>query len=165
MTDKQVYTVDEAAELLGMNAQTVRRWCRDGELKAARMGRHYRISRRALAEFWMARGGGRLFDNGAGDWTVGWQPTDDYDRRNLANIALESLRDTSQSVNLEEYHNPLKGRDENRWHGWTHGNYGPATIPVGTVIIDADTDELLAVHGSEWWIAPLIEECGGGNDR
>ena len=72
MTDKQVYTVDEAAELLGMKAQTVRRWCRDGELEAARMGRVYRISRHALAEFWRERGGGALFaDADADDEGVG----------------------------------------------------------------------------------------------
>ena len=63
MTDKQVYTVNEAADLLGMNDQTVRRWCRDGELQAAKMGRNYRISRRALADFWKDRGGGELFDD------------------------------------------------------------------------------------------------------
>lgn len=61
MTDKQVYTVNEAAELLSLNVQTVRRWCRDGELQAAKIGRHYRISRPALEDFWRARGGGELF--------------------------------------------------------------------------------------------------------
>ena len=59
----QVYTVNEAADLLEMNDQTVRRWCRDGELQAAKMGRNYRISRRALADFWKDRGGGELFDD------------------------------------------------------------------------------------------------------
>lgn len=70
MTEKHVYTVDEAAELLGMNDQTVRRWCRDGEIEAAKMGRHYRISKPALETFWRERGGGELFadnDQGAGD--------------------------------------------------------------------------------------------------
>ena len=97
MTNKQVYTVDEAAELLGMNDQTVRRWCRDGELEAAKMGRSYRISKPALEAFWRSRGGGKLFGGvdlkrialdaadayvtarqGAGNWHQETQNHDDF---------------------------------------------------------------------------------------
>ena len=63
MAIKQVYTVAEAAELLGMNEQTIRRWCREGKIETANIGGHYRISRPALAAFWRSQGGGRLFDD------------------------------------------------------------------------------------------------------
>ena len=70
---KQVYTVKDVAELLDVTGDTVRRWCRDGELEAAKLGSGgYRISRHALAAFWRERGGGALFaDADADDEGVG----------------------------------------------------------------------------------------------
>ena len=60
--ESNAYTVTEVAEKLSVTTDTVRRWCRDGELEAAKLGSAgYRISRRALAEFWRGRGGGELF--------------------------------------------------------------------------------------------------------
>ena len=67
--EKPVYTTDEVGELLTVNPQTVRKWIREGELDASKIGRGYRIDRPALERFWQARGGTRLFteDAGAGD--------------------------------------------------------------------------------------------------
>lgn len=64
MTDhKQAYTVADVAELLDVTTDSVRRWCRTGEIEAAKIGSAgYRISRPALEAFWRARGGGELFD-------------------------------------------------------------------------------------------------------
>ncbi|MDR1946346.1 MAG: helix-turn-helix domain-containing protein [Desulfovibrio sp.] len=59
---KTTFTLTEAADLLSCHRETLRRAIRDGELKAAKLGvRDFRISRRELASFWGARGGGELF--------------------------------------------------------------------------------------------------------
>ena len=62
MKDKLVFTSDEAAELLGVHPQTLRKWIRNGDLKAVSVGRSYRIDRAQLESFWRAQGGERLFD-------------------------------------------------------------------------------------------------------
>lgn len=61
MKDKQTFTVADVAELFDVDPQTVRRWCREGELQAAKLG-NYRVSRPALEAFWRKRGGGKLFE-------------------------------------------------------------------------------------------------------
>jgi len=58
---KQTYTTDEVANLLDVDVQTVRRWCREGDMQAADVGRNYRVSRAELSEFWRQIGGGQLF--------------------------------------------------------------------------------------------------------
>ncbi|MDR2124947.1 MAG: helix-turn-helix domain-containing protein [Desulfovibrio sp.] len=59
---KTTFTLTEAADLLSCHRETIRRAIRDGELKAAKLGvRDFRISKRELAVFWSARGGGELF--------------------------------------------------------------------------------------------------------
>jgi excisionase family DNA binding protein len=56
------YTVDQVAELVDRTPVTVRRWIRAGHIKAARIGREYRISEAELERWWRARsGGGSLF--------------------------------------------------------------------------------------------------------
>ena len=61
---KQTYSVQDAAELLGVNAETIRRAIRSGKLKAAQFGgKLYSISRPDLAEFYRQQGGGSLFDD------------------------------------------------------------------------------------------------------
>lgn len=56
------YTLAEAAQLLRCHADTLRRAVHDGQLRAARLGRGYRLSRPDLQEFWSAQGGGILFE-------------------------------------------------------------------------------------------------------
>ncbi len=58
---KTTYTLGEAAELLSCHKETLRRAILDGNLRAARLGRGYRISRIDLEAFWSACGGGELF--------------------------------------------------------------------------------------------------------
>ena len=127
MTDKQVYTVDEAAELWGMNDQTVRRWCRDGELQAAKMGRHYRISRQSLADFWRERGGGELFAPRmpkpitAAEWNGGLaareaikqgreplEPTDD-DLSEFASLMGRALTEGERKLFINAFHRTVEG--------------------------------------------------------
>jgi excisionase family DNA binding protein len=47
----RVFTIDEVAEILKVNPRTVNRLIERGELKAAKVGRVYRITEQALNEF------------------------------------------------------------------------------------------------------------------
>src|SRR5580765_3668859 len=46
-----LYTADEVAELLNLHVKTIRRYVREGRLKARRIGKEYRITRADLDEF------------------------------------------------------------------------------------------------------------------
>ena len=60
---KTTYSVPEAATLVGRSAETIRRHCASGNLKAAGGGKgtEWRISRVELSDWWKRQGGGRLF--------------------------------------------------------------------------------------------------------
>ena len=58
---KTTFTLAEAADLLSCHRETLRRAIRSGELRAAKLGRDFRISRFDLEAFWTASGGGDLF--------------------------------------------------------------------------------------------------------
>lgn len=58
---KTTFTLAEAAELLSCHRETLRRAILNGDLRAAKLGRGYRISRLDLEAFWKAGGGGDLF--------------------------------------------------------------------------------------------------------
>jgi excisionase family DNA binding protein len=47
----ELYTVDQAADLLRLHVKTVRSYVRDGRLKATRIGKSYRIARADLEAF------------------------------------------------------------------------------------------------------------------
>jgi excisionase family DNA binding protein len=47
----QFYTADEVAGLLNLHVKTIRRYVRDGRLKARRIGKEYRIARADLDAF------------------------------------------------------------------------------------------------------------------
>ena len=59
---KTTFTLQEAAALLSCHKETLRKAILDGDLKAAKLGRDYRVSRPELAAYWRACGGGELFD-------------------------------------------------------------------------------------------------------
>lgn len=42
---EQLFTTDEAAELLKVHPETVRNWIRRGDLVAIKVGRHWRVKR------------------------------------------------------------------------------------------------------------------------
>jgi excisionase family DNA binding protein len=46
-----LYSAEQVAELLNLHVKTVRRYVRDGRLKAKRIGKEYRITRRDLEAF------------------------------------------------------------------------------------------------------------------
>ena len=59
--ERQVFTTDEVAQILGFHKETVRRYIRINKLKAVRSGMYYRVSRPDLESFWKSFGGGKLF--------------------------------------------------------------------------------------------------------
>lgn len=40
----QIYTTEQAAEVLQINIQTLRKWIREGKLSASKLGSDYRIT-------------------------------------------------------------------------------------------------------------------------
>lgn len=48
---KDYYTAPEVSKLLGVHYQSVMNWVRSGKLRAVKLGRVWRISKEALAEF------------------------------------------------------------------------------------------------------------------
>ena len=60
-----VFTVEEAAGLLRIHPETVRREIKAGRMPACRIGRDYRISRSDLEGYYRAGGGGSLFPDAA----------------------------------------------------------------------------------------------------
>ncbi len=69
MERKQSYTVEGVAGLFNCHYITVIRKIRAGELKAAKFGRDYRISRTELERFWEITGRGKLFEETGGQST------------------------------------------------------------------------------------------------
>ena len=61
---KTTFTLGEASVLLSCHKETLRRAIMEGRLRAAKLGRGYRISRMDLQAFWTAMGGGELFERG-----------------------------------------------------------------------------------------------------
>ncbi len=51
MLSRPFFTVHEIAELLKVSEATVRSWVHDGELRAARFGREFRVAARDLEAF------------------------------------------------------------------------------------------------------------------
>ena len=53
MMDEQLYTVEEVASHLAVHPETVRKWIKNGHLRAINLGGRagYRISRAALEQF------------------------------------------------------------------------------------------------------------------
>lgn len=62
-TTRTTYTLLEAAALLQVHPETLRRAIKADELLAAKIGKEYRISKTDLEAYWIAKGGGALFDD------------------------------------------------------------------------------------------------------
>lgn len=48
---ERIYSIEEAAKILQVTEETVRRYARSGKLKAAKMGKFYRITESDLKAF------------------------------------------------------------------------------------------------------------------
>ena len=59
---RAVFSIVQAAELVGLSHKTVLRAIARGDLQAAQLGRQYRISRISLERWWQEKGGGPLFE-------------------------------------------------------------------------------------------------------
>lgn len=62
-TARTTFTLPEAAALLQVHPETLRRAIKAGQLMAAKIGKEYRISKTDLEAYWTAKGGGALFDD------------------------------------------------------------------------------------------------------
>ena len=62
MDDKTTYTIQEVADLLSVHKDTIRRAIKQGRLKAAKIGKEYRVSKLDLEHFYKSKGGGELFE-------------------------------------------------------------------------------------------------------
>ncbi len=62
----RVMTVEQAADIIEVHPETIRRSIRSGELKAAKIGRDYRIAREDLSAWFVERGGAPLFRDEGG---------------------------------------------------------------------------------------------------
>lgn len=50
--ENELYTVTEAANLLRVSVRTIRQMIRDGELRAAKVGKEYRIRKSDIEALW-----------------------------------------------------------------------------------------------------------------
>ncbi len=60
---KQTFSVEEVAEMLQSNVETIRKHIRRGDLKAAKIGKSYAVSRPELEKYFKGKGGGKLFED------------------------------------------------------------------------------------------------------
>ncbi|WP_193179796.1 helix-turn-helix domain-containing protein [Nisaea sediminum] len=51
MLSKPLLTIHEVSDLLKMKESTVRNWIRDGELRAIKMGRDWRVAEKDLESY------------------------------------------------------------------------------------------------------------------
>ena len=47
----QVYNLKEVVKLLGLNIQTIRKFIKEGKLKASKIGTHYIVTDEAIKDF------------------------------------------------------------------------------------------------------------------
>ena len=60
---QEAYNTVDAAKVLGLHPERLRQLVRAGEIPAARLGKNWRISRVALADYFRRVGGGELFND------------------------------------------------------------------------------------------------------
>ncbi len=59
--EQRAFSLKDAASILGVHPDTIRRAIKSKKLKAAKIGRDYRIARSELERYFQAMGGGSLF--------------------------------------------------------------------------------------------------------
>jgi excisionase family DNA binding protein len=50
-TEKELFSAEDVAGLIGVKETTVWRWCREGRLPCLKVGKHWRVRRQALEDF------------------------------------------------------------------------------------------------------------------
>lgn len=76
----KILTIEQAAEMLHLNPQVVRKYLREGKLPGMKIGRHWRVSEEGLSEF-VRQGGSSLaaWNERARQWRT--LPPDEKERR------------------------------------------------------------------------------------
>jgi excisionase family DNA binding protein len=59
--EQRAFSLKEVASILGVHPETIRRAVKAGKLKAAKIGKDYRIAKPELERFFRAMGGTSLF--------------------------------------------------------------------------------------------------------
>jgi excisionase family DNA binding protein len=60
---QRAFSLKEVASILGVHPETIRRAVKAGKLKAAKIGKDYRIAKSELERYFQAMGGTSLFEN------------------------------------------------------------------------------------------------------
>jgi excisionase family DNA binding protein len=61
--EQRAFSLKEVASILGVHPETIRRAVKAGKLKAAKIGKDYRIAKSELERYFQAMGGTSLFEN------------------------------------------------------------------------------------------------------
>ena len=61
--EQRAFSLKEVADILNVHSETVRRLIKAGKLKAAKIGKDYRIAKSELERYFQAMGGTSLFEN------------------------------------------------------------------------------------------------------
>jgi excisionase family DNA binding protein len=61
--EQRAFSLKEVASILGVHPETIRRAVKAGKLKAAKIGKDYRIAKPELERYFHTMGGGRLFED------------------------------------------------------------------------------------------------------
>jgi excisionase family DNA binding protein len=67
VTEQRAFSVKEAADIIGVHPDTIRRAIRAGKLKAAKLNKDYRIAKTDLSKYFRESGGGELFEDDNAD--------------------------------------------------------------------------------------------------
>jgi excisionase family DNA binding protein len=59
--EQRAFSLKDVATILDVHPDTIRRAVKAGKLKAAKIGKDYRIAKSELERFFQAKGGGSLF--------------------------------------------------------------------------------------------------------
>ena len=59
--EQRAFSLKEVADILGVHPETIRRAVKAGKLKAAKIGKDYRIAKSELERYFQAMGGTSLF--------------------------------------------------------------------------------------------------------
>ena len=129
---KAAYSVKEAAEILSVHPETIRRLIREGEIDAAKVGDNWRVSATAINTYWRDRGGeGDIVhhspDNHANSYVDvlrrdreqagdDWKPSSLQVRRLAEVCALATFHHYQQMPMLEWDHDGPKPDDWSAFH-------------------------------------------------
>jgi excisionase family DNA binding protein len=61
--EQRAFSLKEVADILGVHPETIRRAVKAGKLKAAKIGKDYRIAKTEVDRYFQAMGGGSLFED------------------------------------------------------------------------------------------------------